>query len=540
MDMTTGEAAVCAGSGRLSEAFAAADPERHFRHAGSAQDEAAARHDGNWLAAAVLAAFLVARLAFAFGLGLGVDEAYTLPISRDLSLSYFDHPPLHQWIAHFATLAFGEGVGARLPFIVLFTATGWLLFRLTSDLFGARAGLAALFGVNATPFFFASAGTWIVPDGPLLFGLALAAVALGRLFFDPSQGEDRVWRLWLLAGLGFGLAGLSKYIGVLTLLGLLAFLVISPTERRWFRHPAPYAAAILAGLIVLPVFVWNARHGWASFVFQGSRGAASAGLRPLQVLSFALGQIAFLSPWLFIPLLAGLVSGMRAWRDRRRLFLLCLALPPIVVFSAMSLWVSKCQPHWPMPGWFFVFPLMGAWAADAAFSVRTLRRYAALSVAMLAALTAGAVVEARTGWLWRLLPAGTTDPTLEALDWRGLVKAPLLQPPAAFVVSTRWMEAGKIALALGPRVPTFVVSHDPRGWAFVNGGAELFGRDGVLITRPRDLPAARASLAPLFVSLGEAEPLTLFRNGDPAIELVLVPAKGLRQPLPRPYPARGQ
>ena len=115
----------------------------------------------------------------------------------------------------FCGLASGEGLGARLPFVGLFAATGWLVYRLTSELFGARAGLIAVFGLNITPFFFASAGTWIVPDGPLLFGLALAALALARLFFDPEVDEGRVWRLWLLAGLGFGLAGLSKYIGAL-------------------------------------------------------------------------------------------------------------------------------------------------------------------------------------------------------------------------------------------------------------------------------------------------------------------------------------
>ena len=504
----------------------------------SARDEAAALHLANRRAAAIVLAFLAARLAFAFAFGFGVDEAYTLPISRHLSLSYFDHPPLHQWIAHFAGLASGEGLAARLPFVALFAATGWLLYRLTSELFGPRAGLVALFGLNATPFFFASAGTWIMPDGPLLFGLALAAWALSRLFFDPGADERRVWRLWLLAGLGFGLAGLSKYIGALAPLGLLAFLVISPSERRWFRHPAPYVAAMLAGLIVLPVFVWNAQHGWASFAFQGSRGVASGGLKPLQALRVALGQIAFLSPWLFVPLLAGLLSGMRRWRDDRRLFLLCLSLPPIALFTAAPLWIEKGQPHWSMAGWFFVFPLMGAWAQDIAVPVRNLRRYAILSVALLAALTASVAVEARTGWLWRLLPAGTTDPTLEVLDWSGLAKAPLLQPSPSFVISTRWRDAGKIALALGPSVPIVVVSDDPRGWALIKERAELAGRDGVLIVRPKDLAAARTAVAPYFASLGEAQPMTLLRNGEPATDLVLVPAKGAIQPAPDP--ARSQ
>jgi len=124
--------------------------------------------DADRLAAAIVAGFLIARLIFAYLLGPGIDESYTLAIARNLSLSYFDHPPLHQWIAHFAALTLGEGVATRLPFIVLFAASGWILYRLTRDLFGPRAATIALFSLNVAPFFFASAGTWVVPDGPLL------------------------------------------------------------------------------------------------------------------------------------------------------------------------------------------------------------------------------------------------------------------------------------------------------------------------------------------------------------------------------------
>ena len=408
-------------------------------------------------------------LAFAFSLGFGIDEAYTVPISRDLRLSYFDHPPLHQWITHFAALASGEGIGARLPFVALFAATGWLLYRLTSELFGPRAGLIALFALNATPFFFASAGTWIMPDGPLLFGLALAAFALARLFFDPGGDERRVWRLWLLAGLGFGLAGLSKYTGALAPLGLLAFLAISPSERRWFRHPAPYVAATLAGLIVLPVFVWNAQHGWASFVFQGSRGLASGGLKPLEVLRVALGQIAFLSPWLFVPLVAGLVSGLRRWRDDRRLFLLCLSLPPIALFTAAPLWIEKGQPHWAMAGWFFAFPLMGAWAQDLPVPVQdppplrhSIRRPARGADRGRGRRGANRLAMAPLARRDDRPDAGS--PRLERSRQRSASSA-----PAAFrhlhPLAGCWQDrAGAWA-----DVPVFVVSDDPRGWTFMKG-----------------------------------------------------------------------
>ena len=36
-------------------------------------------------------------------------KSYTIVVARRLDLSYFDHPPLHQWIAHFAALILGEG-----------------------------------------------------------------------------------------------------------------------------------------------------------------------------------------------------------------------------------------------------------------------------------------------------------------------------------------------------------------------------------------------------------------------------------------------
>ena len=261
----------------------------------------------------IVAGFLVARLVFASLLGPGIDESYTLAIARSLSLSYFDHPPLHQWIAHFAALVFGEGLATRLPFIVLFAATGWIVYRLTDDLFGVRAATIALFSLNVAPFFFASAGTWVMPDGPLLFGLAIAAWALARLFFDTPPGRASVWGLWLLAGVGLGVAGLSKYTAALSAAGLLAFVLLAPRQRRWLDRPAPYVAAAVALAMIAPVLVWNAQHGWASFQFQGGRGSPGGGLKPVQVLLMALGEAAYLWPWIFVPLVAGLAE---AWRRR--------------------------------------------------------------------------------------------------------------------------------------------------------------------------------------------------------------------------------
>jgi len=506
-----------------------------------ASAEAARAYRQTALAIAVILGFALARIVLAFSLDFGVDEAYTLTMARRLSWSYFDHPPLHQWIAHFAALAFGENGAVRLPFIALFAATGWLVFTLTRDLFGAAAGLLAVFALNATPFFFASAGGWIVPDGPLLFALAAATWSLSRLLFEP---EAPVVPLWLAVGFFLGLAGLSKYSAAFFPFGLLIFLAIAPGQRRWFVHPAPYCAALIALLMIVPALAWNAENGWVSFLFQGARGAPGAHWRPVQVGAMALGEIAFLSPWIFAPLLGGLAAAACAYAggadDGRRLLFLCLAFPPILVFTLTPLWGARGLPHWPMPGWFFAYPLLGAWLAKE--SVRfTWRAWAIGSTAALAVIAGFAVAEARTGFLIRYAPslAGGADPTLEALSWSQLRQSPLLreQNAPSFIVATKWMEAGKIAQALGPQIPVTVFSGDPHGFAFLDDPAAFVGKDAVIVVAQKRLAESLAALTPYFASLGEAQSLSLGRGRD-EIQLALIPAQRLLRPYPLPYPRR--
>jgi 4-amino-4-deoxy-L-arabinose transferase-like glycosyltransferase len=492
----------------------------------------------NRLALAILMGFLVARLLFAFVLGLGIDESYTVAISRRLSLSYFDHPPLHLWIARFAALVAGENVAVRVPFVALFFATGWITYRLADRLFGPRPALIGLFALNVSPFFFASAGTWIVPDGPLLFGLATAAWAASRLFFPEPIKVDPVWRFWLLVGVGVGLAGLSKYSAVLTGGGLATFILISPKQRHWLKHPAPYVSAGVAFATITPVLVWNAQHGWASFEFQGARGIPAGGLRPAQFLTMVLGEIAFLSPWIFAPLVAGLTTSFREWREDRYLFLLCLSLPPIVLFSLTPLWGGRGQPHWAMPGWFFAFPLLGVWVDRLSLSVYTLRRWAFVSSALLATIAAVAVVEASTGWPLVILTRWShlADPMLEGFEWRDLAKARVFDPTPRFIISTKWSDAGKIALAFGPPIPVFVVSNDPRGWAYIDDSGSFVGQSGVIVTPASDVASTVAVAGPLFTELGQPQFYALGRLGRPEIKLALIPAAGLTRSLPMLYP----
>ena len=487
----------------------------------------------------LIGAFTLARLALDLSLGLGADEAYTVAVSRRLALSYFDHPPLHQWLAHFSAQAFGEGVWVRLPFVALFAATSWLLFALTRNLFDARAGLWALFGLNVSAFFFASAGGWVVPDGCLLLALAATALVLARLFFgDPDAGA--AWRLWLAAGFWLGLAGLSKYSAILVALGIVLFMALSRRQRHWFAHPAPYVGALLALALVAPVIVWNYENGWVSFLFQGGRGAPGGRMRLDLAGAMIAGQVALLTPWIFAPLAGGLLAAARLARsDERRLFLLCLGAPTIALFTLTPLWGARGLPHWPMPGWFFVFALAGVWVSEGWASRFNMRAWAIGACALLAAIAVIFVTHANTGWITQVvaLPAGVVDPTLETLDWSALRSAPLFaETRPQIVVCVKWSDAGKIALALGPDTPVLIYSDDPRGIAFLDKSSNYLGQDGVIIAPAFKRDFVIASLQPFFASLGSPREMALGRSGRAEIPLVLIPAHGLTRPLPAPYP----
>ena len=485
-------------------------------------------------ALAVIVAFTLARLVFALTLGLGVDEAYTLVVSRPLQLSYFDHPPLHQWIAHFSALAFGEGVLARLPFVALFAFSGWLLFVLTRRLYDERAGLIAVVAINATPFFFASAGSWIVPDGVLVCALLGAANFTARVALTPSgsaaEPEPAPLVDWLALGLCFGLAGLSKYSAALSALGAAAFLLSRPKSRAAFATAKPYLAALVALVVVSPVFLWNAENHWISFAFQGGRGAPSGALHIDRVLAMAGGQLAYLTPWIGAGLIGAVVASARSGLGAADRLCLALALPAIVVFTLVPLWGARGLPHWPMPGWLFLYPMLGGWLSGPWPGAVRLRNWGVATAAVTLLLGIVLVAQADFGFAtpWLGARAAASDVTLETLGWGALRSALPSGDPPAFAASVKWLDAGKIGVALGPSVPVLVYSDDPRGFAFLPGREGLIGKGGVLIVRAVQESAARQALGPLFAELGEARPVSIERAGRAEIPLIVIPAKGLK------------
>ncbi len=306
--------------------------------------------------AVLILATLLARLLFAAALGLGIDESYMVAAGRKLQLSYFDHPPIAWWMAWGAAHLTGSesAVVVRLPFIALFALTTFLMYRVTSALFNPAAGLWAAVVLNVDPVLGITAGTWVLPDGPLFAALLATLACLIKAL--RSDGRP-AWGWWLAAGACAGLALCSKYSAVLTLSGAAAFLASEPTSRRWLMRPHPYVAGIVGLVIFLPVLIWNAEHRWVSFLFQAGRAGGS--LHPFGPILAIGGQAAFLLPWIWAPLVwCGFAALRRGPADPERWLLACLAVPPIFFFSVAALW-GNVLFHWAAPGYLMLLPLLG-------------------------------------------------------------------------------------------------------------------------------------------------------------------------------------
>lgn len=336
---------------------------------------------------AFIGACAIAKLLAARAAGFTGDEAYTIVISRSFQLSYFDHPPLHQWIVHIFGALFGEGWWLCIPFLVMAEAINLPLYGLTCCLFGRDAALWALFGFNATVYFVVWPDGLILPDVPLFLFLTAGVWAIAEVLFGPARQRRAIWVLWLLAGAAFGFAGLSKYAAVFVPIGLFGFLVFSTRHRHWFRRPQPYLAAALALAIFSPALIWNYQNDWISFAFQSGRAASGGSVDASAFAAFgaAFGaQVALLSPWVGAPLVIALAGAMRSSSASSvSRFLLWLVAVPLALFLSMPFMGKTSIPHWFNSAWLFAFPLLGHSLSKK--SAKCLRSWAQASASLTAA-----------------------------------------------------------------------------------------------------------------------------------------------------------
>jgi 4-amino-4-deoxy-L-arabinose transferase-like glycosyltransferase len=426
------------------------------------------------LALAALAALTLLRLGVAASVPLTPDEAYYWVWSHALAPGYPDHPPMVALWVRFGTMVAGEGsLGVRL-LSPLSVAIASLLLADAADrlLPGRHAGLRAAALLNAT-LLFGVGGVLMTPDAPLLAFWIACLWALARLLHSGNP------RWWFAIGLFAGLAMASKYTAALLWFGTVLWLLVTPSGRAWLRRGAPWLGALLGLAVFLPVVVWDANHGWASFARQGGRLGLWHPSLAVRFLGELLGgQIGLVTPLIFAWFAGGIIEATRqAWRTRDSAWTLLAAmtLPAVALFAEHALG-DRVQGNWPA----VIYPA----AAIAAGGLRApiWRRLMPAAIALGLGITLLVYLQAGVP----LLPAGMDPIARQLAGWNAFavqVEAARQQAGADFVAADQYGVASELAHTMPSGASVIGVQSR---WAQTGlPRADLAGQSGILVSSAR-------------------------------------------------------
>ncbi|MFL5366303.1 MAG: glycosyltransferase family 39 protein [Myxococcales bacterium] len=457
---------------------------------------------------AILVGINLLRFAFAPTFELLPQEAYYFLYSQHLALSYFDHPPVLAVVLRLFTDLLGKSeLSLRLAAFALSIVTQLLWVDIARRHLGPAWRRAALW---LLPTGIVTVTALIpTPDSPLLLFWTLAVHQLQGAIFEGRRSR------WISAGIAMGVAFDSKYTGIFLQTGLVLFLLVSIRHWRLLRTPWPWMTIALAQLVMTPVYLWNARHGFASFLHQtAERAAQSSGPGLRWTLGLVGTQSALLGVPLFLALLLlalrphRLLSGTPTATGTERLFLACFFVPPFLTFFFIS-FVALVKPNWMMPAY-----LTGAILVADLLRERWLRT----NLVLCALLHVLAAVE-----LFFYPVRLQTDDTWKG--WRALgrqVEERAARHPGAFIASpdgyktTAELRFYTALEVYGPDVvgaPGFqfhYVDPDP---------SVLRGRDAIIVdSAPRDFTSSRGDGVPGYVAAHfsaaeETEPILIVERG---------------------------
>lgn len=304
----------------------------------------------------MLVVLMVVHMLLAGRLALSVDEAHYALYGFFPDWSYFDHPPMVGWLQAMMLKISDSEFSLRFVAILLSTLSGWLLYRLSRQLFPSDSPWVAVVAV----ILMQSAVIWqlisfaMVPEIPLLVVALVSAMLLYRIFYQQGGAVD-----WLLLGLCLGLAGLSKYTAITLVISALLMMLI---QGRWrvLLSPWPWLAMGLALILITPVLYWNMQHEWISFLYQLGHGAPETAWSIQRFLRSQGAQLLVYGPGVFILGLFIAFHLLRGRREDGESALLMLALPVLLLFGWMAGY-EETLPHWPLLAWVLLSPLIARW-----------------------------------------------------------------------------------------------------------------------------------------------------------------------------------
>lgn len=278
------------------------------------------------------------------------DEIYYWCWSRDLQMSYYDHPPMVAYMIRISTELFGNTILAiRLPGVV----SGLVVVGVIGKLSRPRALLPIVLLSPVLTF----AAVLVTPDTPLLMFWALYLAWLVAVHERLVLGQVPGW-WWLLGGIVLGCGVLGKYtMGLCALSGSVSFLFVG----NWRRCLNGYLAhALVACAVASPILIHNVPLGFAPLRYQWvhSMGSPKPGIIPFA--EFVGVQLLLFGGVPFVVL----IWGFRRWQDLavqpRLRVCACLFLLPFTFFLLKAT-RGRLEGNWAFPCFIACWPLAEEW-----------------------------------------------------------------------------------------------------------------------------------------------------------------------------------
>lgn len=316
------------------------------------------------LATALILGLFLFRIVFLASskLELSEDEAYQWLWSKHPALSYFSKPPLITWLHTIGTSLWGDtAFGVRFCAPCISALLSWLVIRFMTGFIGARSAFVLLVLMNLAPLL-AVGSILITVDPPMVLFWTAAMVTGWRAIQPGGRTSD-----WCYTGLWIGLSALSKYAGLYQLVSWALLFCIWPSARPHLRKPGPWLGLLIALASLLPVYIWNSQHGWATVDHVKFNASRAEPWRPtLRFFWDFLGsQSVLLNPILFASLIPAIL-GFRRIRTYPHLarFLACMGCPVFVGYLFFTFY-KRVFPNWIAPSIIPLFCLAALFYHDA-------------------------------------------------------------------------------------------------------------------------------------------------------------------------------
>jgi lipopolysaccharide core galacturonosyltransferase RgtB len=296
--------------------------------------------------------------------GAELDEAEQLLLSQSLAIGYTDQPPLYTWLLIGFEAIFGVDI------LSLAILKNLLLFITHLCLFlAARIILNDAYLASLT-----SLSLWLVPQiaweshRDLTHSVLVTSVSSGFFYVMVTLLHTGQTWCYLMLGLLLGLGALSKHSFLLFAAALLAAVLSQREVRGRLLDRRMLLACALAGLVVLPHFLWLLDHFHPDTSLMTRKLELHSGMQSVMVIATGLSKLVwaavrFLSPfWLicvlvFPKLVTQRFSGATSRHQYCRTLERFLLIVFIILAAAVILFgVTHFKDRWMQP-FLFLVPL---------------------------------------------------------------------------------------------------------------------------------------------------------------------------------------